>query len=245
MTPQRLVSHGAAVGFIGAATSGLVGFLIVGATRPQPDWRDAETFARSYHAIQALPYFCGFLLVGGMVVTIAGLHALARPEHRGRTAAALALAGAFAAMIFTNYAIQTTLVPALATPWDSSHAALLSAVTMANPRSLGWALEMWGYAVLGAATWLSAAALKEGASGIFAQLAAALFVANGPLSIGAAMLTAVVPGWVLTTAGLAAFTIWNALMLCMTLLTALVMRGARQSADTSQTTPALPAAPVA
>ena len=111
------------------------------------------------------------------------LHRLASERHRFRTTCALAFVAAFAAMVFTNYAIQTTFVPALAKYGSAGDEPLVGALTMTNPRSLGWALEMWGYALLGVATWLSAPVFSSGA---LERLTALLFVLNGFVSIATA-----------------------------------------------------------
>jgi len=225
MDARHAVTVSAAVALIGAVTSGPLGIWLVGVMHPQPPWRDAATFIAAYHPIQTLPYVFGFFLVGGFVGLVASLHALAPKALRPRTLCALPMVGAFAAMIFVNYAVQTTFVPALVTssPEDAS---LISGLTMANPRSLGWALEMWGYAVLGVATWLVAPVFRQGP---LERTTAWLFVANGPVSVLGGVATAAVPGWVLTLGGLLAFAVWNVLVVAMTTLAILSMRARRQS----------------
>ncbi len=107
-----------------------------------------------------------------------------------------------------NYVLQTTVVPELARDVDAN-ASLIGAFSMSNPRSLGWALEMWGYGALGVATWLVAP--------VFARHRAATwaFVANGPISIVGAAWTAARPGWELSAPGLIAFAMWNVLVVVM------------------------------
>jgi len=221
MDARRVVSISAALAVAGALASGPIGLWIVGATHPQPPWDDAAAFVAAYHPVQALPYYLGFLLVGGFVGLVAGLHALAPESLRARTGAAVPLAGAFAAMVFVNYAIQTTFVPALASGTAPEDGLILGAFTMANPRSLAWALEMWGYAVLGVATWLVAPVFHGNR---LERTTAWLFAANAPFSILGGILTAVSPGWVLTGPGLAAFGAWNALVVVMAALAWLAMR---------------------
>ena len=212
-----------ALAFAGTALSGPVGLLVVGATKPQPPWSDAATFAAAWHPVQLLPYAFGFLLVTGMAGLLATLHVLAPSGLRPRTAPALVFAGAFTAVILVNYAIQTTFVPALVRGSGGEADALIATFTMANPSSLAWALEMWGYAALGMATWLVAPVLRDG-GGRAGRWAAALFVVNGPASVGAAAATVLWPGWVLTAAGLVAFGVWNIVVVSMTLLAWLALR---------------------
>jgi hypothetical protein len=213
----------AASATIGAAIVTLAGIVLSGPVsmalvtlHPQPPWTGPEAFARAYHPIQTLPYFTGFLLVGGSLALIAALQTLATEPHRARATAALGFAAAFAALIVFNYVVQTTFVPALVQSRSPESASLIAALSLSNPRALGWALEMWGYAVLGVATWLVAPVLAgHGRAG---RIAAALFIANGPVSIVGAIWTALQPGWVMTPAGLGMFAGWNLLMFVMVAL---------------------------
>jgi uncharacterized membrane protein YoaT (DUF817 family) len=218
---SNAVVTGAAITLAGIVLSGPVSLALV-TLHPQPAWSGPEAFARAYHPIQTLPYFTGFLLVGGSLYLIAALHALAREPLRARATAALAFAAAFAALIFFNYIVQTTFVPALVRNHSLATAPLITAFSLSNPSALGWALEMWGYAVLGVATWLIAPALAD--YGQLGRAAAALFVANGPVSIVGALLTALSPGWVMTPAGFGLFAAWNLLMLVMVALVIAALR---------------------
>jgi hypothetical protein len=221
MNPRNFVAIAAATALAGAILSGPIGIWVVGATHPQPPWSGPAEFAASYHPIQTLPYFMGMLLVGGFAALIAGLHQVAPDSARVRTTVALVLTGAFAAMIFTNYAIQTTVVPALVALRGPGDAPLVGLLTMANPVSLGWSLEMWGYAVLGVATWFAAPAF--GSSSI-ERTTRLLFTLNGPVSLASGFATALQPGWVLTGAGFVSFAVWNLLIVVMLISTILSMR---------------------
>jgi hypothetical protein len=95
---------------------------------------------------------------------------------------------------------------------------------MANPRSLAWSLEMWGYAVLGIATW--AVAVAFGRSRLERATAKAL-VANGVVSVAGGIATAAWPGWVETTPGLVCFAAWNALMIGVGVLVIVTLRRRR------------------
>jgi hypothetical protein len=200
---------------VGTLASGPFAQLVVALTHPQPRWQNARTFAVHYHPVQALPFFLGFLLVVGAVVLVASLHVLADTRLRARTQSAIVFAAAFAALILFNYAVQTTFVPALAASYDEANAAVLAALTMANPTSLGWSLEMWGYASLGVATWLVAPVFGDTR---IERAARMTFAANGPLSVAGGFWTALDPGWVMTHAGWAAFAAWNALVVAMAVL---------------------------
>jgi hypothetical protein len=217
----RTAVTAAGVMLAGILLSGPVSLSLV-ALHPQPPWTGAEEAVRAYHPVQTVPYLTGFLLVGGALALIACLHAIASPELRARTAAALGFAAAFAALIFLNYVIQTTFVPALIGDYTPDKGPLVAAFSLANPRSLGWALEMWGYAVLGVATWLVAPVFAR--DGRLGRVTAALFVANGPVSIVGALLTAGRPGWVMTPAGFVGFASWNLLFATMAAMAIVVLR---------------------
>ena len=231
-----VATFGAGATLVGAVLSGPVGLLAVGATHPQPAWQGPELFARSYHPVQTLPFFLGFVLVGGFVALVAGLHAAAPPGTKGRSSAALVFTAAFAALVFLNYVLQTTFVPALARHYSPAEGPLLAALTMANPRSLAWGLEMWGYGLLGVATWLVAPVF--GGSRLERAAAWAL-VASGPASIAPAFLTALVPGWVLSGPGLVGFALWNVLVVVLALLALLALRERQRRGSVSPLTGAV------
>jgi hypothetical protein len=229
LTPSISHTNAAVRATVVGAVATLAGILLSGPVslalvrlHPQPAWSGPEVFARAYHPIQTIPYFTGFLLVGGALYLIAALHTLASEPLRPRATAAVAFAAAFAALIFFNYVVQTTFVPALVRGGARENAGLISAFSLSNPRALGWAIEMWGYAVLGVATWLIAPVLAE--RGRVGRIAAALFAANGLVSVAGGLWTALEPGWVMSPAGLALFATWNLLMILMMVLVVAAFR---------------------
>jgi hypothetical protein len=226
--PRLLGIYGAWLTIIGVVVSGPLALVLVNALHPQPPWRDPDTFVRHFHPMQTLPFFGGFFLIGGFVLLIASLHTMAKETQRASTAAALVLVSVYAAMVFTNYVIQTTFVPALAQSYTAADGPLLAAFTMANPRSLAWGLEMWGYGFLGVATWICAAVFGDGP---VERVAACTFVANGPLSIVPAVFAALSPGWMMTPFGLAAFVGWNVLALAMGVFALVAFRHRAQLKD--------------
>jgi hypothetical protein len=191
-------------------------------TRPQPAWRDAELFAAHYHFVQLIPYFAGLLLVAGFVILIASVHQLAEPRLKAMTASACIFAAVFAALISLNYVVQTTFVPDLARhDRDSAAAALVPALSMSNPRSLAWGIEMWGYAFLGVATWLAAPIFRRTP---LERGVALTFATNGVIGVAGAAWTVARPGWVMTPAGMAAFGAWNILAAAMAALAFVALR---------------------
>jgi hypothetical protein len=221
LSDARVAARAALLTAFAAAASGPVGFLVVGATHPQPSWQSGDLFARSYHPIQTLPFYLGFGLVAGFALWMGALHRLAGPSMRLRTTCALVFTAAFVAVISVNYIIQTTFVPGLATSPIAAQRDAIGLFSMSSPRSLGWALEMWGYGLLGVATWLAAPVLHETP---LERWTARLLVANGQLSIASALLTGLAPGWVLTNAGLIAFLVWNVLVIALGIVGWLALR---------------------
>jgi len=212
---------------VGIVVSGPLAILVLSLLRPQPAWSDAETFARHYHWLQALPYFGGFLLVFGFVAMMASLYVLAPAEQKARATTALMLTTAFAALVFLNYVIQTTFVPNLAERDLVGSSKIIAAFSMVNPSSLAWALEMWAYGFLGLGHLLIAPVFSGTA---MERATAILFVVNGVSSGTTAVWTAVDPGWMMTSIGAVAYTVWNVLVLVMVSLVLVVLRRRMASA---------------
>ena len=62
-----LIGRGAMIGLIGYIASGPIGFILVRFTKPQPSWASPAEFASNYHVAQDIPFYFGFLLLGGML----------------------------------------------------------------------------------------------------------------------------------------------------------------------------------
>jgi len=104
----------------------------------------------------------------------------------------------------------------------------VSALTMANPASFAWFLEMFGYAAMGVATWLLADAFGGSRRGDVVRY---LLIANGMLSIIGAACTALFDRWVFSTAGLISFAGWNLLVAVCFLLIAVTEGGGLDGAS--------------
>ena len=193
--------------------------LIVQGVAPQPAWTGVEAFARSYHPIQTLPYALGYILLVGFVMFAAACHALGDSSMRLRTTAALVFTGVYAALVFTNYTIQLGYVPRTI----AERPAFLGALTMSNPSSFAWFLEMFGYAAMGVATWLVAPLFGGGTRGTAVR---ALLIVNGVMSVAGAACTAAFDRWVFSTSGLASFAGWNVVVIVCFSIIALSPDGA-------------------
>jgi MFS family permease len=215
---HRLIALSAAITIVAILLSGPVGMTVVAAVGPQPEWRSIEAFTENYHPIQKLPYIFGFLLIVGFVLFITAASNLAKtPVEKTYSASALIFASAYVALIGLNYTIQIAYVPVLMTA-DPQLAALL---TMSNPMSFGWALEMFGYGFLGASTWCLAGLFQGRGRKKSIRL---LLIANGVVSILGAAITAVDISWVMSVPGLISFVAWNLLVVVLMVVVFLEFR---------------------
>jgi hypothetical protein len=213
MNYNKLISWSAVVALTGFIMSGPVAFIIVKLLKPQPSWTSAAVFAANYNIIQDLPYYFGFFLIGGMLMLVAG-HYLNGKANDDKIQFQLLLAFActiiFCAMISFNYICQTTFVRNLALYYRQEHDAAISMFSMSNPMSFCWANEIWGYAVLGIATWLLAGYYRNKSN-----FTRALLIANGIISIISVIWMIIDVNWVMTTAGLISYFLWNLLMIIL------------------------------
>jgi hypothetical protein len=212
----------AALVLVGAMLSGPIAMLIVSAVAPQPEWTSATVFATHFHQIQNLPYLLGYFLLSGFVLFVASCHAIAvgSPQNQhltARTSAALVWTAVYASVVFTNYTLQLGFIPRVL----EFQPPYLSVLTMANPRSFAWFLEIFGYAALGVATWLVAPLFGTAKQHRFGRVVRRLLKLNGWVSLLGAVCTALLDGFVFTAAGLASFVAWNVLIaVCFYLIAA-------------------------
>ena len=219
MTPDHdkssnLISIGAMVALVGFVLSGPASFIIIRVVRPQPTWVSSSVFVENYHIIQDIPYYFGFLLIGGMLMVSVGHYLseteMSEPIKRFNLLFALAWTIVFCTLVSFNYICQISFIRNLAVNYKPEHDVAIATYSMANPLSFCWANEMWGYAFLGISTWLTA--------GYYANrnnLIRILMIANGILSLASAISTIIGVGWIMTTAGLVAYFLWNLLMIFM------------------------------
>ena len=205
----RIGIFGAALSSFGILLSGPVGLIVVSAVHPPGSWEGAAIFAGRYHPIQTFPYFCGFALVAGYVALIAALHRIADERAQTRTLISVVCTAAFATLIFFNYICQTTFIPALASHYRPEYDAMIGTFSFANPRSLSWSIEMWGYALFGAATWLASPVF--GRNGV-ERATKYLMIANGFISIASGIASSIDLGVVMTLPGFVGYLVWNGLM---------------------------------
>jgi hypothetical protein len=212
----KLISLGAVVALIGFIMSGPLAFLIVRLVKPQPGWISPDVFAENYNAIQDLPFYFGFILIGGMLMLVAGHYMNFKEDNDEKKFHLLISLGwtiVFCSLISFNYICQVTFVRNLALHYKPEYDPAISTFSMSNPLSICWAIEMWGYGFLGIATWLM--------SGYYHKknnLIRSLLVANGIVSLISAVWTIIDVSWVMTPAGLIAYVAWNVLMIVIMIM---------------------------
>jgi hypothetical protein len=204
----KILSFAAVIVLSGIILSGPIAVGLVEAVAPQPPWQDVATFVEHYSWIQALPYLFGFLILGGFVLFMSGLVGTGNEERRPLELAALAFTSASAALIFFNYVLQTAYVPQSL----RGDAGILSMLTMANPGSLGWSLEMYGYGILGVATGFAAPLFAPHGK---QRAIRHLLAANCVVSVASAALVPIIPGWLLTPPGWVAGGVWNLMIVVL------------------------------
>ena len=228
---DRFGAAGATLMAVGIVLSGPIGLAVVTVTHPAAPWTSAEAYAHQFHWAQTLPFYAGFVLLAGCIMVIAALFAVSNDAQRPRAGAALVATAAFTGLIAFNYVCQTTFVPALARAYEPMFAPAISTLSLQNPKSVAWAIEMWGYGLFGIATWLMASVLDrtplERATG-------RLMIANGVMSLAGGFITAFKLDWVMTTAGMVNYGVWNVLMLALAALLVATFRARMVSCRMSE-----------
>jgi len=201
---------GAIFSVIGILTSGPLAVLVVALVHPQPLWDGPDLFVENFHRIQTLPFYFGFLLATGSILMLVSICLLSK--KRATTLTALIFMTIGAAFVIFNYVTQTTLIPAIVDAYTSELGPALTTLSMSNPSSLPWALEMWGYGLMGLGTWLAAGFFSASR---LERIAKGLFVVNGVVSVFGALVASIDLGGVFSTAGLVGYGLWNVLYLAL------------------------------
>ena len=223
---RRMAIRGALVALFGLLLSGPVSIALLAMVRKSVGWNGADDFAKYFWPMQVAPFYFGFVLVVGYLMLFAGLYDYATDDEKPRARVAVMLATAYGALITLNYVCQTTFIPALATHYRPAYEGLVDAFSITNPRSLAWAIEMWGYALLGGATWFVAGLFRDGRQ---QRLLASLLVLNGFASIVAAMAAAADMSWIVESVGFFGYVAWNVLMAAIFVLVVMVLTPRRAS----------------
>lgn len=229
----RFGAYAAVAIFVGVLLSGLVGAPLVSWLQPQPTWENGRVFAENFSFLQTFPYFAGFLMIGGFLLFHVTIYLLSDLDMKRFTLPALLFAAMYGTLVFFNYIVQTTFLPELARNYRETFDPIIGMFTMSNPSGLGWAIEMWGYGILGVAS-LFAVPFYLARTNTLDKVIAALLGANGVLSIAGALIVTFSLSWIFTPSGLFAFVFWNLVVLILG--AALILSFRRQARPAPQTT---------
>ncbi len=206
---KRFGRNAVILNMFGIVFSGLVFPLLSSLLTPQPPWKDAELFILSFNLFQTATFFFGFFLVLGSMLTFIALYYSVDNRKKIMALSGLLINVVFTAVVFLNYVIQTTYVPYLAMNNPPETAIILPALTMANPGSFAWALEMYGWGGIGLSYIFMSAIFGESKT---EKTLRVLFLANGISSCFSAIMTSVDMNWLFSPAGFIALVTWNVLV---------------------------------
>lgn len=216
----RFISYSALITIIGLLLSGPVGVLIVSMVHNQNNWSGVQDFINNYSRIMSIPMSFGFLLVIGFILFFASLYKTGNEDQRVLENSGLIFCAVFASIISLNYLINVAYIPNVL---DQSNANI-SFLTMSNPKSLAWALEMFGYGFLGIATGMVAPLFKNNR---IQNTIKYLLLLNAVISVIGAVFTALFLEMVLSIYGLISYYFWNGLILVIMLLIIIEFRFGR------------------
>ena len=202
----KLGKWGAIIAFLGTLFSGPIAMGLVYLVQPQPEWKSVSVYVSNFHPVQTVPFYFGFLLLGGSITMMASIFLISK--DKGKPLLGLIFTTIGCAMIFFNYFLQNTVVPALVWNYVPENGPILAFLTMSNPLSFSWAVEMWGYGFLGVGTWFAASFFSISK---LEKTAKILYIVNGILSVAGALVTAYDLRWVLNIPGLISYGLWNIL----------------------------------
>jgi len=207
----RLLRLGSWLLLLSTAVTGPLLTFIVEGIAPQPAWSGATIFASHYHWLQSLPFWSGFVLILGNTLFVVGAGYLGQRQTTPYFSLALVALAVYASLAAFNYTVQVAYIPAAV----KSPGAGLMMLSMANPDSVAWALEMFAYAILGISLWLVAPGFTGSRR---ANLIRYLIVFDAVASIGGAFAAATMPGGMLDSGALVAYYLWNSLVALIAVL---------------------------
>jgi hypothetical protein len=187
ITPARALTRPALadqVGFWSAvlATLGAIAFTIAAVATaivyPSGEWRGIAAFAADYHPLQTLvTELPVFLLALSFVVLMASIHTITPDDRKILSLIGLAFALMYAAVLGASYYLQLAAVRLSLLHGETDG---LTPFILANPHSIVWAWEGYGYGMMCLAT--LAIAPLFGASRLERWIRALLLV-NGAIAL--------------------------------------------------------------
>jgi len=227
LTSQKEYRLGITAGImiiIGVMFSGPLTFLAVSLIKPQPGWISSQVYVEHYHPIQSVTFYFGFLLIIGSVLMIGYIHS---KQDDLMSLLALVFTSISCAIIGLNYSTEATIIPAMMRNYSPELDPIIQLFSVTNPSSIFWSIEMWGYGFLGLGTYFAKDFFSENGIELWARR---LFILNGILSVIGAVYTGIHVEWVLSTAGLVSYALWNVLYFAIAILFTMVLIRRRKEA---------------
>lgn len=214
----KLLRVGAWLQLIAVVAGGPLLVKFIHAVAPQPVWSDMTTFSSNYHYLQSLPYWAGFILIIGNILLVVSAGRFTPTRETARYPLALIAVTVYSALIAFNYTMQVAYIPA------AVHAPSpgIEIFSMDHPNSIGWALEMFGYAILGIAVWLISPSFRGTR---IRNLIRWLLVFDGVISILGAGIAVIFIGRMMDEGALIGYYFWNILVAVIAVLILYEFRG--------------------
>ena len=173
-----------------------------------PPWSDVNHFVSAYHKIHSISILFGFVLLIGFVKFIAASISLDPKIRNGHVTSAIIYTAIYGTLAGFNYIVNSSYVHHI----FEENLEIVEILTMNNPKSICWSIEMYSYGFLGLATYNIAHLFRE------SKTIVVMLKTNGILSIAGALLTFFNLSWVLSPFGLIAYVAWNLFIVAIMLL---------------------------
>lgn len=205
----KMIKLSALIVIIGSLLSGPITAGIVKLTCPQPAWIDARTYLENYNWVQSLPIIFGFVFLMGNCLFLSSVIRQAKTEkEKILSNMAIIMMSVYAVIISVNYIIQIAYMK----PIEGMNESIITILSMSNPFSLSWILEMSGYAFLGISLWLIVPLFKK-------KIIKNLIVLNGVFSVLGAVITYIDLSFPLGSVfGIISYIFWNILIVAIMVL---------------------------
>ena len=176
-----------------------------------------------YEIIQRFSLIPGLLLAPTFIILMTSLHYYAPESKKIFTQIGISFAVVFAVMVGFSYYLQLTMVHQYGIIGNKQAITILS---MANPRSLYWIIEMFAYGFLGMATLVIAPIFKDGKLDNLIQRS---MIINGVVSIASMIYYVINPDMTLQIIGLIGYVVWNIIFLTLLILLSVFFKRAKSN----------------
>lgn len=203
LTKQSRTKHSAlivsCVIVIIATILGPLSVIIVQWIEPLPAWNGINQYISEYHKIHSISILFGFVLLIGFVKFIAASISLEKKDQSGHLTAAIIYTAIYGTLAGFNYIVNSSYIHHV----FEEYLEFVEILSMNNPKSICWSLEMYSYGFLGLATYSIAPVFRS------SMTIVNMLKINGMLSIAGALITFFKLSWVLSPIGMIAYIGWN------------------------------------